>query len=55
MSIGRSAPFSYAALVIAAALVSPVQAQQRGGTPQTDKVAPVNSGADPYQVIRDWA
>jgi DNA-binding beta-propeller fold protein YncE len=30
-------------------------AQQRGGTPQTDKVAPVNSGANPYRVIRDWA
>jgi DNA-binding beta-propeller fold protein YncE len=32
-----------------------VQAQQRGGTPQTDKVQPVNSGANPYQVMRDWA
>ena len=38
-----------------AALVSPVQAPARGGTPQTDQVAPVNIGADPYQVIRDWA
>jgi len=32
-----------------------VLTQQRGGTPQTDKVPPVNSGADPYRVIRDWA
>ena len=32
-----------------------VQTQQRGGTLQTDKVAPVNSGANPYRVIRDWA
>src|SRR2546430_2280587 len=32
-----------------------VHAQQRGGTPQTDKVAPVNSGANPYRVVRDWA
>jgi sugar lactone lactonase YvrE len=32
-----------------------VQAQQRGGTPQTDKVQPVNSGANPYRVIPDWA
>ena len=32
-----------------------VQAQQRGGTAQTDKVQPVNSGANPYRVIRDWA
>src|SRR3954466_13425820 len=31
-------------------------AQQRGGTPQTDKVSPVNvGGANPYEVIRDWA
>jgi len=32
-----------------------VQAQQRGGTAQTDKVQPINSGANPYRVIRDWA
>ena len=32
-----------------------VQAQQRGGTAETDKVQPVNSGANPYRVIRDWA
>ena len=32
-----------------------VRAQQRGGTPQTDRVTPVNSGANPYRVIRDWA
>ena len=32
-----------------------VHAQQRGGTPVTDKVLPVNSGANPYRVIRDWA
>jgi len=32
-----------------------VQAQARGGTAQTDKVQPVNSGANPYRVIRDWA
>ena len=32
-----------------------MHAQQRGGTPQTDTVQPVNSGANPYRVIRDWA
>ena len=32
-----------------------VQAQQRGGTVQTDKVQAVNSGANPYVVTRDWA
>jgi DNA-binding beta-propeller fold protein YncE len=35
--------------------VTRVETQQRGGTPQTDKVQPVNSGANPYRVIRDWA
>ena len=32
-----------------------VKAQQRGGTAETDKVQPVNSGSNPYRVIRDWA
>ena len=32
-----------------------VLGQQRGGTPRTDAVAPVNTGANPYRVIRDWA
>jgi DNA-binding beta-propeller fold protein YncE len=31
-----------------------VQAEP-AGTPQTRSVAPVNSGANPYRVIRDWA
>jgi DNA-binding beta-propeller fold protein YncE len=34
---------------------SSVQGQQRGGTPQTDKLQPVNTGSNPYRVIRDWA
>ncbi len=32
-----------------------VWAQQRGGTVETEKVQPVNSGPNPYRVIRDWA
>ena len=32
-----------------------VLAQQRAGTAETDKVQPVNSGPNPYRVIRDWA
>ncbi|MEO8257541.1 MAG: hypothetical protein ABI868_09385 [Acidobacteriota bacterium] len=32
-----------------------VETQQRGGTAQTDTVQPVNGGANPYRVIRDWA
>ncbi len=42
-------------LICLAPLATGVHAQQRGGTPQTDKVAPVNSGDNPYRVIRDWA
>ena len=32
-----------------------VHTQQRGGTARTDAVSPVNGGANPYRVIRDWA
>ena len=32
-----------------------VQAQQRAGTAETEKIQPVNSGPNPYRVIRDWA
>src|SRR5262245_50859531 len=31
------------------------RAQQRGGTAESDKVQPVNSGPNPYRIIRDWA
>ena len=40
---------------VASLQVASVHTQQRGGTAQTDKVPPVNSGANPYRVIRDWA
>src|SRR5689334_24972126 len=52
MSVTGVAKFACAALLISG---TGVRAQQRGGTVQTDKVAPVNSGANPYNVIRDWA
>src|SRR5215831_4730017 len=58
MSVYIGARFGLPALMIAlwvATLVTRVQAQQRGGTAQTDKVQPVNTGANPYRVIRDWA
>src|SRR6185369_9197092 len=49
------ARFGFTVLII----VVCVQAQQRGGTLQTDKVQPVNTsvnpGANPHRVIRDWA
>ena len=47
------ARFATAALLVIACVA--LQAQQRGGTTQTEKVQPVNSGANPYRVIRDWA
>lgn len=53
-----SARFNFSAcwvVVWAIALGTGVQAQQRGGTPQTDGVQAVNSGVNPYRIIRDWA
>jgi DNA-binding beta-propeller fold protein YncE len=47
--------FNALSVVVCLALpLSGLYAQARGGTPQTDKVQPVNSGANPYTVIRDW-
>jgi len=51
MPVSSVARFVFTACLI----VAGVQAQQRGGTPQTDKAAPVNTAANPYTVIRDWA
>ena len=49
--------FAFAWLIVLwiSTAVTSLHAQPRGGTPQTDEVAPVNSGANPYLVIRDWA
>ena len=38
-----------------ALLATSAHTQQRGGTAETDRVQPVNSGSNPYRVIRDWA
>jgi DNA-binding beta-propeller fold protein YncE len=43
------------AVVSVALLGTRVQTQARGGTAQTDTVKPVNNGANPYRVLRDWA
>ena len=32
-----------------------IQAQEQGGTVQTDKVQAINSGPNVYRVIRNWA
>src|SRR5262245_7673015 len=58
MSVSRFVRAGAAALIVVvciALLGISVQTQDRGGTPQTDKVQPVNSGSNPYRVIRDWA
>lgn len=58
MSLARVARLSAAVLGVVAwiSLRGPVvESQQRGGTPQTDKVQPINTGANPYRVVRDWA
>ena len=41
--------------IIVCVVAATVYAQQRGGTPKSDKVPPVNSGSNPYKVTRDWA
>jgi DNA-binding beta-propeller fold protein YncE len=57
MFISTGTKFIVTALVVVALVTlrgSSLQAQARGGTPQTDKIQPVNSAANPYRVIRDW-
>lgn len=51
----RAAVTASAVAVCVALFTIGVATQQRGGTAQTDKVQPVNSGANPYRVIPDWA
>ena len=58
MSVSGSVRFWWTAAIAAVWVALPatiVQTQERGGTVQTDKVQPVNSGSNPYRVIRDWA
>lgn len=64
MSFSRFAKLSASVLILVelALLTTSIQGQQgrgqapqRGGTPQTDKVQPVNSGANAYRVILHWA
>ncbi|HEY6508594.1 MAG TPA: 6-bladed beta-propeller [Vicinamibacterales bacterium] len=58
MGVSAAARVACAALIIGAWMLvqgTLVHTQQRGGTAQTDTVAAVNGGANPYRVIRDWA
>src|SRR5437763_9425828 len=55
MSMSDLARWSLAAAVVVWAAAHGVQAAEPPGTPQTREVKPVNSGAQPYRIIRDWA
>jgi DNA-binding beta-propeller fold protein YncE len=57
MSVSAVVRLSLTALIVIWVVLhgTSIQTQQRGGTVQTDKVQPVNGGANPYRVIRDWA
>ena len=58
MSVSGLVRFWLTALIVVVPVAlqgTSAHAQQRGGTAQTDKVQPVNSGPNPYRVIRDWA
>ena len=46
---------SFAAVVIVSVAIIGGQAAEPSGTPQNRPIQPVNSGANPYKVIRDWA
>ena len=57
MSVSGYVRFGSMAVIAAvgvALLATSVQTQQRGGTVETETVEPVNSGENPYRVIRDW-
>jgi DNA-binding beta-propeller fold protein YncE len=45
----------FAIPVIVLCAVAIVSTQQRGGTPRTDALTPINDGPNPYTVTRDWA
>ncbi len=53
----RFARLAACLLASALPLTGLAQGLQRGGTPETDKVPPVNSAPErpPYRVVRDWA
>src|SRR5438105_15805358 len=55
MSMSAFARALFAATVVVGMAMDGAQAQpQPAGTPQNRSLASVNSGANPYRVIRDW-
>ena len=58
MSVSGFVRFSSMVVIAAVAialLATSAHTQQPAGTAETDRVQPVNSGPNPYRVIRDWA
>lgn len=55
MRIRRPASPVLVVIALVGATVFAQQQQQRGGIPENEKLAPVNAGANPYRVVRDWA
>ena len=53
MSMSAFAKGGFTAAVVVLMAAPAAQAQQ-GGIPANQTLAPVNSGANPYRVIRDW-
>ena len=53
MSMSAFARGSFAAAVVATAAVLAAYAAEPAGTPQNRSLPPINSGANPYKVIRD--
>ncbi len=57
MSVSAFLRFPLTAPIVAVCVVlyGTIVLTQRGGTAQTEQTPPVNSGDNPYRVIRDWA
>ncbi len=55
MSLSAFARCSFTAAIVVWMAAGGAQAAEPSGTAETRGVPPVNSGADPYRVIRDWA
>jgi DNA-binding beta-propeller fold protein YncE len=47
--------FALVTIAVLTVVLAPAAQAPRGGTAATDKVTPVNGGANPYRAIRDWA
>ena len=55
MSMSAFARYAFPATIVVGIAFAGVQAAEPPGTAQTRNVQPINSGANPYRVIRDWA